>query len=119
MINLYNFMDGIDGLAGMRHCGVAASAACFYFGAASRMGARCLGTRGRKRRLSSLELAACEDLHGDCRKRLSWICFRVFTISSAIKRPWMLWPGRSCSLFSLLNSTVNIAGFVGESSAVV
>jgi len=49
-------MDGKSGTPELRHCALAASAACFYFGAASRNGARCLGTRGRKRRLSSLEL---------------------------------------------------------------
>ena len=71
MVNLFNFMDGIDGIASVEAITTALGGALLWWLAGSGTGVACRGSvRRLRRRLPGLELSAREDFHGRRRQRL-------------------------------------------------
>jgi Fuc2NAc and GlcNAc transferase len=109
MTNLYNFMDGIDGLAGTE-------ALC-----ASGFGGLLLfwcGFGGMAQGAWSLAAASAGFLAwnwppakifmGDAGSGFLGFVLGVFALSSAIKRPWMLWPWLILLSVFIVDSTVTL-----------
>jgi Fuc2NAc and GlcNAc transferase len=109
MINLYNFMDGIDGLAGTEALCVSGFGGLLLF--------RC-GFGGMAQGAWALAAASAGFLvwnwppakifMGDAGSGFLGFVFGVFTISSAIKRPWMLWPWSILLSVFIVDSTVTL-----------
>lgn len=109
MINLYNFMDGIDGLAGTEALCVSGFGGLLLFWS---------GFGGMAQGAWSLAAASAGFLvwnwppakifMGDAGSGFLGFVLGVFAISSAIKRPWMLWPWLILLSVFIVDSTVTL-----------
>ena len=90
LVNLYNFMDGMDGFAaGMTAIGFATLAVLCAGQGAAGLAAVKPGDRGSGSRIPPVQLPACEDFHGRSRAPRSWgISVRSRCSGPSVPRPF-------------------------------
>ena len=109
MINLYNFMDGIDGLAGTEAVCVSGFGGVLLFWCG--FGAMAQGAWSLAAASAGFLVwnwPPAKIFMGDAGSGFLGFVLGVFAISNAIERPWMLWPWLILLSVFIVDSTVTL-----------
>jgi Fuc2NAc and GlcNAc transferase len=109
MINLYNFMDGIDGLAGLEAlCVSALGGLLLAWSGLGGLSGGALALAGASAGFLVWNWPPAKVFMGDVGSGFLGFVFGVLVISSAKERPWLLWPWLILLSVFIVDSTITL-----------